>query len=502
MRPALATDAPYADYSIAPSPGLSGGSKSASGGSTSPTTPVLAQLPNPFGTSGLFGGQGVAKSPAFAHSAAARPAFEQTRGRLPSLDAPDESALEAAAAVAAASSFIYAPSRPSPRPQSPYSFPAPTGLVMPMTSSAPSPFAVAHHQYASQSPRYNYERKRSIAPAVGAVESTQEPTVLSAPSPGLAALLASASAIGGNDSSYPLVDQLAAAQSSSEVARALHELPSAADATRSNGVAVPPIKDEEDAEADESEPDDQKDEDYVDGPVAPIEKRSQHRSSNTAAPTTIPIAGSTSSAVALNPSILAQPANDAVTPFISNRSISIELHHLLNNATYSDVIRYNADGTAILYAHGSKRLLSILGSFFRHTSVTSLARQLNIYGFKRESVGELLVELDRAFGPVASTSSDLAFSAASIPVASPAPIAPGAMPSASDWSGFSHPLFWRDQPGRAVCDLTKLKPQGPKTERGRANLAKKIAEGGKKRKKKGGADGGKVGGVRKGGFEE
>ncbi|TNY21102.1 hypothetical protein DMC30DRAFT_335849, partial [Rhodotorula diobovata] len=156
-----------------------------------------------------------------------------------------------------------------------------------------------------------------------------------------------------------------------------------------------------------------------------------------------------------------------------------ELQHVLDNPAHHDVIRWNADGTALLYQHTSPRLLDILGKYFRHTSVTSLARQLNIYAFRRLTVGDLLRELEQL--PALSSGSCGSSSESA-----------GA-PSASDWSGFAHPSFWRDEPGRAPCELWVLKPQGPKTEKGRANLAKKMAgEGGGKKRRKTGGEGGRV----------
>lgn len=146
------------------------------------------------------------------------------------------------------------------------------------------------------------------------------------------------------------------------------------------------------------------------------------------------------------------------TPFIS------KLNHLLSDPGLSDVIRWNDDGTVILYAHTSPRLLEILGRFFRHTTVASFARQLNIYAFRRLGTAELLTQLERC---------------RSI----------GVRGCASEWSGFTHDAMWREEPGggRGPCDLGKLKPSGPKTEKGKQNLAKKMAENGgsKKRRKRG-----------------
>ncbi|GAA5988877.1 hypothetical protein JCM10908_006208 [Rhodotorula pacifica] len=148
-----------------------------------------------------------------------------------------------------------------------------------------------------------------------------------------------------------------------------------------------------------------------------------------------------------------------VTPFIS------KLNHLLSDSSYSDVIRWNHDGTVILYAHTSARLLEILGRFFRHTTVASFARQLNIYAFRRLGTSELLSQLEACRSL-------------------------GVRGCASEWSGFTHELMWREGSGKPKCDLGRLKPSGPKTEKGKQNLAKKMAENGgsKKRKKKKGPE--------------
>ncbi|TKA51216.1 hypothetical protein B0A53_05792 [Rhodotorula sp. CCFEE 5036] len=145
-----------------------------------------------------------------------------------------------------------------------------------------------------------------------------------------------------------------------------------------------------------------------------------------------------------------------VTPFIS------KLSHLLSDTSYSDVIRWNHDGTVILYAHTSPRLLEILGRFFRHTTVASFARQLNIYAFRRLGTSELLTQLEACRSL-------------------------GVRGCASEWSGFTHEWMWREMAGRPPCDLAVLKPSGPKTEKGKQNLAKKMAENGgsKKRRKRG-----------------
>lgn len=155
----------------------------------------------------------------------------------------------------------------------------------------------------------------------------------------------------------------------------------------------------------------------------------------------------------------------AVNRFRADRRLAppnIELNHLLSDTSYSDVIRWNHDGTVILYAHTSPRLLEILGRFFRHTTVASFARQLNIYAFRRLGTSELLTQLEACRSL-------------------------GVRGCASEWSGFTHECMWREMVGRPTCDLGMLKPSGPKTEKGKQNLAKKMAENGgsKKRRKRG-----------------
>lgn len=147
---------------------------------------------------------------------------------------------------------------------------------------------------------------------------------------------------------------------------------------------------------------------------------------------------------------------------ISPSPPNTELNHLLSDTSYSDVIRWNHDGTVILYAHTSPRLLEILGRFFRHTTVASFARQLNIYAFRRLGTSELLTQLEACRSL-------------------------GVRGCASEWSGFTHEWMWREMVGRPPCDLGMLKPSGPKTEKGKQNLAKKMAENGgsKKRRKRG-----------------
>ncbi|GAA6033257.1 hypothetical protein JCM8097_003020 [Rhodosporidiobolus ruineniae] len=168
---------------------------------------------------------------------------------------------------------------------------------------------------------------------------------------------------------------------------------------------------------------------------------------------------------------------DSITPFIS------KLNHLLSNPVYSDVIRWSGDGKSVIYVHTSQRLLDTLSRFFRHSNLHSFSRQMNIYGFQRLPITSLLSVLDSS---------------------PPSPLAGApAVTAASEYSGFTHPFFFRPLPGTEACDLSRMKPQGPKTEQGRRNLAKKMAEGGKKKRgKTSGREGDKVGGVRKQGVKE
>ncbi|GAA6051940.1 hypothetical protein JCM3770_006587 [Rhodotorula araucariae] len=115
------------------------------------------------------------------------------------------------------------------------------------------------------------------------------------------------------------------------------------------------------------------------------------------------------------------------TPFMT------KLHYLVHNLELAEVIRWNADGTALVFAHASPQLSDALARVFRHGNTHSFVRQLNIYDFKRLSSLELHAAVE-----------------------SSRPI--GSRLTSADFSGFCHPLFFRDSPGRA-CDLTRLKPK-------------------------------------------
>ncbi|GAA5860789.1 hypothetical protein JCM1840_001967 [Sporobolomyces johnsonii] len=205
----------------------------------------------------------------------------------------------------------------------------------------------------------------------------------------------------------------------------------------------------------------QEDEDYVDegddGDADYVEEPRKRRRSGGERTSSIRPTPGPLTPTASRTYVAAGPSEGTATPFIS------KLHHLLSNPSYSDVIRWSSDGTCFLFAHTSPRLLDIFGRFFRHSNVGSFTRQLNIYGMERLQTVALLSVLE----------------------ASPADPASGheAPTSASDYSAFSHPGFWRDEPGKPSCDLSRIKPQGPKTAKGQANAAKKKAEGRTRRKK-------------------
>ncbi|BGP19200.1 hypothetical protein JCM10213v2_007287, partial [Rhodosporidiobolus nylandii] len=109
----------------------------------------------------------------------------------------------------------------------------------------------------------------------------------------------------------------------------------------------------------------------------------------------------------------------------------------------SDVFRWSSDGKAILHVHTSQRL-------------DTLTRFLQ-YGFTRIPVGELLSTLES--------------SPATPEAAQPAVVA------ASEFSGFTHSVFWRDDPHTGPCDLPCLQPGGPKAQKGKDALVRKMAEG-------------------------
>ncbi|BGO99717.1 hypothetical protein NBRC10513v2_003945 [Rhodotorula toruloides] len=150
---------------------------------------------------------------------------------------------------------------------------------------------------------------------------------------------------------------------------------------------------------------------------------------------------------------------EVVTPFIS------KLSYLLSHAEYEPWIRWDSTGQYILIAHTKPHLLSILEKFFRHTVSSSFIRQLNIYGFKRASTSSLLSILDSTPLPSLPT----------IPPSSSTNAEQETF-SASDYSAFHNPSFFRSDPAQGrVCKLGRLKPITK--ERGPRNRSKKTAAG-------------------------
>ncbi|GAA6034079.1 hypothetical protein JCM8097_000680 [Rhodosporidiobolus ruineniae] len=168
-------------------------------------------------------------------------------------------------------------------------------------------------------------------------------------------------------------------------------------------------------------------------------------------------------AVPHSPAPSSDEEKEVVTPFIS------KLTYLLEHEEYRPWVRWDATGNHILIAHTKPHLLEVLARYFRHTTVASFVRQLNIYGFKRASTSSLLSILDTV----------------SIPSAIPIPGHPHEIEtfSAADYSAFSNPAFFRSVsgPGGRHCRLGALKPITK--ERGPRNRGKKT-----QRKKAGSED--------------
>ncbi|BGP32161.1 hypothetical protein JCM10296v2_003941 [Rhodotorula toruloides] len=167
---------------------------------------------------------------------------------------------------------------------------------------------------------------------------------------------------------------------------------------------------------------------------------------------------------------------EVITPFIS------KLSYLLSHTEYEPWIRWDSTGQYILIAHTKPHLLSILEKFFRHTVSSSFIRQLNIYGFKRASTSSLLSILDSTPLPSVPLSSNPSDASETF--------------SASDYSAFHNPSFFRSDPSTGrVCKLGRLKPITK--ERGPRNRSKKAAAGqgggggrkGKRGQKGGGSEG-------------
>ncbi|KAM0754741.1 winged helix DNA-binding domain-containing protein [Meredithblackwellia eburnea MCA 4105] len=129
-------------------------------------------------------------------------------------------------------------------------------------------------------------------------------------------------------------------------------------------------------------------------------------------------------------------SHEQITPFIS------KLVHILNHPEHQRFIRWNAAGDAFVFAHTRTELQDIFARLFRHSNCHSFVRQLNIYGFQRLTTLQLLTAIET---PTASHFVD--------PTSYPdSPL------SAADFSGFTHPLFFRDRPGQP-CDLSCIKPR-------------------------------------------
>ncbi|GAA5918287.1 hypothetical protein JCM5296_005551 [Sporobolomyces johnsonii] len=150
--------------------------------------------------------------------------------------------------------------------------------------------------------------------------------------------------------------------------------------------------------------------------------------------------------------------NEVVTPFIS------KLTYLLEHEEYQPWVRWDASGNYILIAHTKPHLLDILARYFRHTTIASFVRQLNIYGFKRATTGSLLTILETVSFPQS--------------VVPPGASEPETF-SAADFSAFSSPRFFRSVPGGRHCRLGQLKPitkeRGPRNRGKKAQAAKKRA---------------------------
>ncbi|GAA5828947.1 hypothetical protein JCM5353_005180 [Sporobolomyces roseus] len=145
--------------------------------------------------------------------------------------------------------------------------------------------------------------------------------------------------------------------------------------------------------------------------------------------------------------------NEVITPFIS------KLSYLLDHQEYQPWIRWDTSGNYILIAHTKPHLLEILARYFRHTTIASFVRQLNIYGFKRVTTGSLLSILESVSLPNS--------------VLPPNSSTPETF-SASDYSAFHSEKFFMSVPGGRQCKLGGLKPITK--ERGPRNRSKKAKE--------------------------
>ncbi|BGP12381.1 hypothetical protein JCM10213_002014 [Rhodosporidiobolus nylandii] len=135
--------------------------------------------------------------------------------------------------------------------------------------------------------------------------------------------------------------------------------------------------------------------------------------------------------------------HETATPFM------VKLTHMLDGGE-PEIIRWNAEGTAFIFAQQTSEFADLLSRTYRHNNSHSFVRQLNIYDFKRLSS----LELHAAFESVPMPQSNL---------------------TSADFAGFSHPAFFRDSHGR-TCDLTKLKPKMIKKAASTKTLAAKTSQ--------------------------
>lgn len=126
------------------------------------------------------------------------------------------------------------------------------------------------------------------------------------------------------------------------------------------------------------------------------------------------------------------------TPFIS------KLVYLLTHSEYAKHVQWDASGKYIILAHANPQTLEMLTKFFRHTTIASFVRQLNIYGFKRLSTTQLLETLERSLPSTSFTT--------------------------SDYCAFYHSDFFKPSPGHP-CRVSALKP----AHKERASRSKKKA---------------------------
>ncbi|GAA6011886.1 hypothetical protein JCM11491_000091 [Sporobolomyces phaffii] len=167
--------------------------------------------------------------------------------------------------------------------------------------------------------------------------------------------------------------------------------------------------------------------------------------------------------------------NEVVTPFIS------KLNYLLEHPEYEPWIRWDASGTHILIAHTKPRLLEILARYFRHTTIASFVRQLNIYGFKRVTTGSLLSILDSTSLPRTIVVPQSASSNAPSSTSDSPHDTEYETFSASDYSAFHNAHFFKSSlDGSRVCRLGALKPitkeRGPRVRSKKAKAEKAAAE--------------------------